>query len=576
MSLFAWFALAGSIICLCLAVNVLFFNRKNLLNRIFICAILFGAYTAFTGFMVLQAENAETAYLWNKIGFAWPFFIVLLLQFILVFTENPFAAKKIRYVLLYLPAAVFALLDLTTDQLAGFPVQGKWGYFLPESGSWLCSITNIWSITVSCASVLLCFTYYFNVRDKNKKNQARLITISLGYPILLNVLSWGAYVLFGWDIPHTGSGSNAILCLLIVYAIWKHGLFNLSPAIAAESLIATMPDSFILTDPESKILRANPALTGLLGYEESELSGKPVDQLLADEPIAVLLKDLSKKQAVKNHETILRTKWGNQKPVSVSASAITNKRGKNLGVTLIIHDLTRRKQNEEKLVKAERFATIGQLAGMIGHDLRNPLTSIQGATYYLKLKYAKDMNAPAREMLDTIERSIQYSNKIISDLLEYSKEIHLETEETNPRSLISNALALTPSPAHIKLVDLTSDVPILYVDTGKLSRVFVNIVKNAFDAMPNGGTLTIKSMESQGTVEICFEDTGEGMTTETVQKLWTPLFTTKAKGMGFGLPICKRIVEAHGGRIQVQSTLAEGTTFAIVLPLGRSSKTENQ
>ncbi|MFB3889143.1 MAG: ATP-binding protein [Candidatus Bathyarchaeia archaeon] len=574
LSLFAWFALAGGVICLLLAVFVYFFNRKDPLNRIFIYAILFGAYSAFTTFMVLTAENAEAAYLWNKIGFLWSFFPALLLQFTLVFTENSLATDERSYIILYLPALLFSLFDLTTDQLSGFPVLGEWGYTLPGAGNWINIASNIWSAIVSSASIFLCGRYYFKAGEESKKQQAKVITIALTYPIVLTVLSKAASLLFGWSIPHTGGGSNAILCVFVVYAIWKYGLFNISPAMAAENIIATMPDSFILTNPEGRILRANPSVANLLGYAENELTGKTVYQLLTEEQTVNMLKSAAGKLEIRNHETYMKTKLATQKPVAISISTIENKKGKTLGLILIIHDLTRRRQYEEKIVKAERLATIGELAGMIGHDLRNPLTSIQGAAYYLKLKRAKDPNGSEKEMLETIERSVEYSNKIIGDLLDYSREIRLETEETTPKTLVAKALADLPKPENINLIDHTREVPVLWVDTAKMMRVFINLLKNAFEAMPDGGTLTITSTETQGNAEIRLEDTGTGMTQETMSKVWTPLFTTKAKGMGFGLPICKRIVEAHGGRIHVQSTLGEGTAFTVVLPLNIQPKAQ--
>jgi signal transduction histidine kinase len=107
----------------------------------------------------------------------------------------------------------------------------------------------------------------------------------------------------------------------------------------------------------------------------------------------------------------------------------------------------------------------------------------------------------------------------------------------------------------------------LTVDEEKLKRVFSNIIKNAFDAMPDGGVLRIKSRRSMENMEFVFADNGIGMSKETLEKIWTPLFTTKAKGMGFGLPITKRLVEAHGGSISVASTPAEGTTFTVTVPV---------
>jgi PAS domain S-box-containing protein len=575
MSLFAYFAIIGTFICFSLAIIVYFFNRKSRLNQTFIVAILLGGYTAFTAFMVLSAANDEAAHFWSKAGFLWPFFTAFLFQFTLVFTETRFATNKFRLFFLYLPALAFSILNLTTDQLAGFPVNGTWGYSIPNTRTLANIISSTWMFSLSFASLLVCASYCFKVKDEDKKLQARLITVGLVFPLLMNALSVGAYFVFGWVIPYNGSGSNAVLCVFVAIAIWRHGLFNLDPAVAAEKIISTMPDSFILTDVQGLVLRVNPALTNLLGYHEKELAGKPVSQVLVDEETKPILENIAKTKEIKNHETRLKIKDNGQKPVALSASVIENKRGKQIGVTLIIHDLTRRKQNEEKLLKAERFAAIGELAGMIGHDLRNPLTSIQGAAYYLKIKYAKEMNAPAKEMLETIERSIQYSNKIINDLLDYSREIKLEPEETTPKALVANALSLVSNPSDVRLINLTMDSPSFSVDTGKMSRVFVNIIKNACDAMPNGGTLTVASAEAERSLEILFQDTGIGIPLEYIDKLWTPLFTTKAKGMGFGLPICKRIVEAHGGKIQVQSVPEKGTTFTIVLPLDNKTKVGN-
>ncbi len=224
-------------------------------------------------------------------------------------------------------------------------------------------------------------------------------------------------------------------------------------------------------------------------------------------------------------------------------------------------------QTQAKLVKSERLAAIGELAGMVGHDLRNPLTSIKGATYLLKAKYFTGLDAVGKEMLSTINDSIEYSNKIINDLLDYSREIKLELSENTPKTLLKIALALMEIPEKIKILNKMEDAPKLRVDTGKMSRVFVNVIRNAFDAMPQGGTLKVTSREAKDSLEIIFEDTGIGMKQETLNQLWTPLFTTKAKGMGFGLPICKRIVEAHGGRISVKSKVGKGTTFTVTIPI---------
>jgi len=232
------------------------------------------------------------------------------------------------------------------------------------------------------------------------------------------------------------------------------------------------------------------------------------------------------------------------------------------------------RKSQEQLLKAQRLAVIGELAGMVGHDLRNPLTSIAGATYYVKKNLRKKTSCKLMEMLDLIENNIGYSNKIINDLLDYSREIKLDLTLSDPRSMVQNALVLIAIPKNVRLVDLTEKEPKLRIDNEKMKRVFANLIKNATDAMPRGGTLTIESKNTRNYVEFVFADTGTGMTEETREKLWTPLFTTKAKGMGFGLPICKRFIEAHGGSISVESILRKGTTFTIVLPIEPKAKEE--
>jgi signal transduction histidine kinase len=206
---------------------------------------------------------------------------------------------------------------------------------------------------------------------------------------------------------------------------------------------------------------------------------------------------------------------------------------------------------------------------MVGHDLRNPLTGIKGAIYYLKTKYGAEADVKGKEMFEVIDKDINYSNKIINDLLDYSRDPTLEPVNTTPKLLLKNVLSLIEVPERIKIIDATEDKPKIKADGEKMKKAFVNIITNAIDAMPDSGTLTVTSKAVKGNVEIVFKDTGTGMAEETLSKLklWSPLFTTKAKGMGFGLPVCKRIVEAHSGKISVESTIGKGTTVTITIPV---------
>ena len=227
--------------------------------------------------------------------------------------------------------------------------------------------------------------------------------------------------------------------------------------------------------------------------------------------------------------------------------------------------LTEIENKTAKLQKSERFATIGELATMVAHDLRNPLQGITNAAFYLKRNIGLKNNKQ-QEMLEIIEEDIKYSDKIVNDLLDYSREMQLQLEEATPKSLMKVALSTVEVPANIMVLDETQNEPAIKVDVLYMKRIFVNIIRNAVEAMPMGGTLTLRSRALNGNVDFIFSDTGDGISKEDLRKLFTPLFTTKPKGMGFGLPICKRVVEAHGGKISVESTLGKGATFALTVP----------
>jgi signal transduction histidine kinase len=207
--------------------------------------------------------------------------------------------------------------------------------------------------------------------------------------------------------------------------------------------------------------------------------------------------------------------------------------------------------------------------------LRNPLTGITGATYYLKTKLEAKMDAKAKEMVETIEKAIAHSDKIITDLLKYAEEMKLDISETEPKSILSEVLSYVKVPSNVRILDKTQETQRIKCDQGKMETAFAKLVENAFDAMPNGGVLTVESTKVKEGVTISFSDTGVGIPSEVMTKLWSPLFTTRAKGMGLGLTICKRIVEAHGGTISAKSSVGKGSTFTITIPTNPRTKQED-
>jgi PAS domain S-box-containing protein len=331
----------------------------------------------------------------------------------------------------------------------------------------------------------------------------------------------------------------------------------------------SLPALIGYVDSEQRYRFNNKAYEEWFGLAPSELAGRHIRDNLGEpayQAIRVYVEAaLSGKKAIVERE--LTYKDGRTRYVSGTFVPDFGEHGEVRGMFVLVNDITERKRMEEALLKSQRMATVGETASMVGHDLRNPLQGIESATYNLKTHLGKGIDGETREALEIIEQCIRHSDKIISDLLEYSREIHLELIDTNVKSITQDALAKVKIPKKVRVVDSTKNQPRMKLDVGKMRRVFLNLTANAFDAMPKGGTLTIASTRSAGNVHITFKDTGEGMTTETLANLWSPLYTTKAKGMGFGLAIVKRLVEAHGGSITVESKLGQGSTFTITLPI---------
>jgi len=226
----------------------------------------------------------------------------------------------------------------------------------------------------------------------------------------------------------------------------------------------------------------------------------------------------------------------------------------------------------EEIRRSERLSAIGQLATMVGHDLRNPLTSIQNANYYVKMKLGASTDEKVKKMFSIVNKEISYANRLISDLLDFSTVKQPKLAKVNLASSIRDVLAQLDVPENVKIVTEFSEPPTIEADPDHLRRVFLNIALNGVQAMPNGGELTVSVKKVEDFVEVTFTDTGVGIPEEDMGKLFTPLFTTKSKGVGLGLCICKNLVEAHGGKIHVTSKVGAGSSFTVKLPIHHQNK----
>ncbi len=234
-----------------------------------------------------------------------------------------------------------------------------------------------------------------------------------------------------------------------------------------------------------------------------------------------------------------------------------------------------------QLRDVERLAGIGETAAMIGHDLRNPLQGLQYIVDLQRLRFermspaerSRDEWQKEQALFAKISDQIFYMDKIVGDLQDYARPIVPEREEIVVEKLIEDVVQSLP---HTDGVRIATEVPDLQLmaDPHLMHRVLANLILNAVQAMPDGGTVTVSASTNDGSVAISVHDTGIGIPNDAQEKLFKPLFTGKAKGTGLGLAVVKRIVEAHVGQITVESQVGKGSTFTVNLPSEEELKVE--
>lgn len=224
---------------------------------------------------------------------------------------------------------------------------------------------------------------------------------------------------------------------------------------------------------------------------------------------------------------------------------------------------------QEKLVRQEKLAVLGQMAGSVGHELRNPLGVISSSIYFLKMAQT-DASDKVKEYLERIEQNVHIADKIIGDLLDFTHIKSVERAAVLVSDLVRQTLERFPAPENVRVeIEVSADLPRAYADPQHVIQVLGNLTLNACQAMKDGGKLRFSSCAQDETIRIVVQDTGSGISPENMKKLFEPLFTTKAKGIGLGLAVCQKLIESNNGRIEVESELGKGSSFSVYLPTHR-------
>ncbi|MCK7506781.1 MAG: ATP-binding protein [Desulfobacterales bacterium] len=254
-----------------------------------------------------------------------------------------------------------------------------------------------------------------------------------------------------------------------------------------------------------------------------------------------------------------------------------------LSMWLLYHDQNRHLAGiidmERRLEKAERLSSLGQLAAGVAHEIRNPLNAISMATQRLKRDYIPSDEVKDQEFQNlsgVIRDEIRRLNAIIEEFLSFSKSRRLEFSDFSVTEVLQKIVSLISEEAKSRGITLETkwrlSPAVIPMDINKLQQAFLNFIKNAMESITDQGIITIAvDKESKNYILVSISDTGCGMTSEEIDKIFSPEYTTKEKGLGLGIPLAMEIIRGHGGDVRVISRHGEGTTFEIILPLEKIS-----
>lgn len=360
-----------------------------------------------------------------------------------------------------------------------------------------------------------------------------------------------------------------------------------SPQISWEQILTNLDDGVVAVDPEGRITFFNEAAEVLTEVSSAAAAGQPFEQIFKRELwlIDLIRRAHPPRQKRARGEGDFVTRWAKKIPVSVTASPLEDRHGHFVGTILLLRDIKHRRELEEDLKRADRLALMGTLAAGLAHEIRNPLGGIKGAAQLLRR--SGDGNSTLREFTDIMIREVDRVDQLIEQLLDLSRPAQLSLAPVNIHEILEDVLLLESQTVGNREIDIRKrfdpSLPSIRGDRAQLTQVFLNLVKNAFQAMERSGALTVTTrvetdyhIHEQGVgpnrfIWVDLADEGSGIREEDLAHIFSPFFTTKINGTGLGLATCYSIIKEHGGTIRVESTEGKGSTFKVSLVVADSN-----
>ena len=342
-------------------------------------------------------------------------------------------------------------------------------------------------------------------------------------------------------------------------------------------ILESLSGGVLVVDPDGSIALFNQAAETITGYTEEQVLGRPYEEVIGLDAgrEKSLLYTLDTGVGLSNQEKDLRRADGRSIPLGFSTSLVRQTEGPVLGAVEVFNDMTEVKQLEAELQRVHTLAALGEMAATVAHEIRNPLGGIAGFAALLERGLdAEDKDR--RRLVHKIIEGVARLNRIVSSLLTYTRPLRLNAHPVDLAELVEEAAAFLEIDLRRTREDIAinrrypDNALVCSIDPEQFQQVVLNILQNATQAMPEGGNVDIdvyRGLEAGAEQAVLsIRDQGMGMDPEVQEKLFTPFFTTKEDGTGLGLVTSKKIVEAHGGSIRVESRPGSGTSFFVYLP----------
>jgi len=333
-----------------------------------------------------------------------------------------------------------------------------------------------------------------------------------------------------------------------------------------ENILQGTLDGVVVVDAQNRIRTWNEGARSIFGYTAEEAIGQSYDLLLAPEKRGRSDAARPEEGSRRRHETGMRKKSGDPVLVELSATPLKDKNGRSIGRSCVIRDVTDVKAMQQELVRTQSLAVVGELAATVAHEIKNPLAGISGAIQILAEGMPKGDSR--REIVGEILDQVWRLDRTVRDLLNFSRPILPSRQDLEVAESISSVWKMLAPQSGAKAIRFSLEgdrTARLSADPHLLRQVWTNLFQNAIEAMPKGGDLTSRITEG-AVVRVEVRDSGTGIEPSSVEKIWRPFFTTKTRGTGLGLPIVKKIIEAHGGKIWCETESGRSTAFFVEIP----------